>query len=188
MNRLWGLALLAIGIAYCVAYTEVPAAEEKGTTIEIDGLKASVPADWKEEKPKNRLRYKQFRLPKVKDDKIDGEMYIYKGLGGKPDENVKRWKDMFLPPEGKTIDDVSKQSEIKIGTKQAVLFEVYGTYKHKDAPFDPKSKLELRPDHRMVAVQYDGEDDTYHFRLIGPAATVDHYRKGFEDWLKALKK
>jgi hypothetical protein len=187
MKRAWGLALLTAGLVYG-ACGGLRAADDKPSSVEIDGMKAPIPADWKEEKPKNRLRYKQFRLPKAKDDKTDAEIIIFKGLGGKPEENVKRWKDMFIPPEGKNLDDVSKVAEIKIGDKKATLLEVYGTYKHKDAPFDPKAKTELKPDYRMVAVQYDGNDDAYHFRLIGPAATVDQYKKGFEDWLKALKK
>jgi len=193
MNRTWGLALLTAGVLAC-ACDGLPSLaqdkkDDKPTVVEIDGMKAPVPAEWKRvAKPKSTFRAYEFILPKAKDDKVDGEMFITKGIGGRPDENIKRWKEMFTPPEGKTIDDVSKQSEIKIGDKKATFFEVYGTYKYKFPPQDPKAKLELRPDHRMLNVQYEGTEDTYHIRFVGPAATIDTYRKGFEDWLKALKK
>jgi hypothetical protein len=187
MKLAWGLALLGASVVVCGLSGGTSAADEpKGTVIEVDGMKAAVPADWKEEKPKNRLRWKTFRLPRVKDDKMDAELAMFNEARGTPEDNVKRWKGMFMPPDGKTIDDVSKVSEVPIGKKKATYLEVYGTYVYKEFPMAPKS--ELRPDQRMIAVQYDGDDNTYHFRINGPAATVEHHKKGFDAWLKALKK
>lgn len=188
MNRLWGLALLGAGILFCSQPVDAAddKKDDKGTVLEIDGMKAAVPADWKEEKPKNRLRWKTFKLPKAKDDKMDAELAMFNEARGTPEENVKRWKGMFQAPEGKSIDDVAKVSEVPIGKKKATYLEVYGTY--IDKPFPMAPKFELRPDWRMIAVQYDGEDNTYHFRITGPAATVEQHKKGFDDWMKALKK
>ena len=76
--------------------------------------------DWKEEKPANRMRLMQFRLSKKGDDKEDAELVLFKGLGGGSEANVKRWKDSFVPPEGKKIDDVAEVKEIKIGGVSAV--------------------------------------------------------------------
>ncbi|MBY0522522.1 MAG: hypothetical protein K2R98_03955 [Gemmataceae bacterium] len=162
--------------------------DEKGKVVELDGMKAAIPKEWKEEKPDNRMRFLQFRLPKVKDDKVDAELIIFKGLGGSPEANIKRWKEMFVPPAGKTLDDVSKVTDIKIGTVKAPYLDVTGTYKFKERPFDPASKVENRPGQRMLAIHYEGGDDAFHFRLVGPADTVANYKAGFEEWLKALKK
>jgi hypothetical protein len=40
----------------------------------------------------------------------------------------------------------------------------------------------------MLAVHYEGPKEVYHIRLTGPAKTVEHYRPGFEAWLKGFKK
>lgn len=191
MNRLFGLALFgaAVGLAGLTGATPAEEKKEtKGKVVELDGLKAAVPGEWVPEKPANRMRFLQYRLPKVEGDKTDAALIIFKGLGGSPKDNIKRWKEMFIPPEGKTLEDVSKVSQIKIGKVEAPYLEVWGTYRFKEAPFDPKSKMELRPNQRMLNVHYEGEDDVFHFRLVGPDKTVTHYKKGFEDWLKALKK
>ena len=89
-------------------------ADDKGTDVSFDGLKSATPAGWKEETPSNRLRWMQFRVPKAKDDEANGELYITKGITGSKDDNLKRWKGQFLPPEGKKIDDVTKVEEFKV--------------------------------------------------------------------------
>ncbi|MBL8800250.1 MAG: hypothetical protein JNM56_40590 [Planctomycetia bacterium] len=188
MKRTWHLVLLAFGLAaFSGALPNLSAQDKKGEVVTIDGLKAAVPAEWKDEKPANRMRFVQFKLPKVKDDKVDAELVVFKGLGGSAEQNIARWKAMFVPPQGKTIDEVSKVAEIKIGKEKAAYLDVSGTYKFKEAPFDPKSKEELKPGYRMLNIHYEGKDDPYQFRLVGPAATVEHYKKGFEDWIQALK-
>jgi len=183
MKRAWFLTLALLGLAAC----GIQAQDKKGEAVELDGLKATVPAEWKAEKPANLMRHMQFKLPKVKDDKDDAELVVFKSLSGTAEANIKRWKDMFDPPQGKTIDDVAKVTEIKIGGTKAPYLEVAGTYKFKAAPFDPKAKTELKPNYRMLAIQLDGKNDTYHLRLVGPNDTVQHYKKGFDDWLAALK-
>jgi hypothetical protein len=191
MIRAFGVMLLAaglIGSAWLVDKTRAEdKKEEKGKEIEIDGMKAAIPGSWKSEKPDNRLRYLQFRLPKVKDDKDDAVLIITK-IGGSPQDNVKRWKDQIIPPEGKTLDEAVKVTDIKIGEVKAPYLDGSGTYKDNPQPFNPQSKTVNRPGYRLLAIHYEGKDDPYQFKLYGPADTVAHYKQGFEDWLKALKK
>ena len=108
-------------------------------------------------------------------------MAISKGLGGGAKANIARWKSAFKPPAGKTIDDVAKVEEIKIGGMKATYLDVRGTY---TAPF---SKAGPQPDYRMLAVYFDGKDNAYTIKLVGPAATVEAAKKGFDEWLKAFK-
>jgi hypothetical protein len=100
---------------------------------------------------------------------------------------LKRWKEQFIPPTGKTLDEVSKVTEMKIGKNKAWYLDVSGTYKFKDAPFDPKAKEELRPNQRMLAIQYEGVDDPYHFKLVGPAKTIEQHKKAFDEWIGSFK-
>lgn len=156
----------------------------KGPEVQIDTFKSRIPADWKEEKPSNNLRIKQFRLPKTGDDKDDADLGIshIPGGGGSLDDNVKRWKGMFNPPEGKKIDDVFKLDKIKVGDTAVIYVDVSGTYKG-----NAFEKIEPKPNYRMLMVVFDSKNGPYYFRLVGPAKTVEAHKKGFDEWLNGLK-
>jgi hypothetical protein len=173
----------------CCAPTLTAAAApvQKGTVVEFDSMKSTAPAEWKNEEVKVKLRYMQFRLPKVKDDPADAEVVIFKGIGGSAKANIDRWKGMFRAPEGKTIDDVAKVSSFEVGKAKVAYLDVSGTYLYKSAPFDPNAKTEARPNSRMLGVVFEGPDDVYHIRLVGNANTVEHYKKGFDQWLRNFK-
>src|SRR5262245_6377178 len=98
-SMLLGLALLSAAVCSSDSGAQVDSkkAGGKGTVVEIDGLKSTTPAEWVEETPTTKLRFKQFRLPKVGEDKEDAMMLVIylDGQGGSSDENVKRWKGMF---------------------------------------------------------------------------------------------
>jgi hypothetical protein len=174
--------LIILAFAAIPACSNSPAADEaKGTEVDLDGLKATTPASWKKEEPSNNFRWMQFRIPKVKDDKEDAELAISKGLGGGANPNVERWKASFKPPAGKTADESAKVEEIKIGGVKATYLDVSGTF---TAPF---SKAGPQPDYRMLAVYYDGKDNVYTFKLVGPAKTVEAAKKDFDDFLKSFK-
>ena len=194
MKHISWLTMLCFGTLACCSCTGESTAREsekkeegKGAVVNLDGVKSRAPAEWKQEDPSNRMRLTQFRLPKVEGDKHDAEIVIFQGIGGSAKANIDRWKMMFLPPEGKTIDDVAKVSEISVGEAKAPFLDIKGTYKYKERPFDPNAKEERRPDYRMLGVAYDGKDNAYHIRMVGPAKTVEHYKKGFDEWLKAFK-
>jgi len=173
--------LMAAAIGALAACGGRAADDAKGVEVDLDGLKATTPADWKKEDPSNQFRWMQFRIPGAKGDKDDAELAISKGLGGGADANIARWKSAFKPPAGKTGDEASKVEEIKIGGMKASYLDVSGTY---TAPF---SKAGPQSDYRMLAVYFDGKDNAYTFKLVGPAATVEAARKGFDGWLKSFK-
>jgi hypothetical protein len=162
----------------------------RGTVVTLDGLKSQTPSDWVEEPTTSQMRIKQFRLPAVGNDKDNAELTIFffgTGGGGSAEENVKRWKGMFVPPEGKKIDDVAKVDKMKVGDVNLTYLDVQGTYLFKDQPFNPNSSTTRRPNYRMLGVVFESKNGPYFMRLVGPADTVVHYKKGFEDWLKAFK-
>jgi hypothetical protein len=164
--------------------------EKKGTVVEIDGLKSAVPADWKHEEVSSQFRVYHFRIPHAADDKTDAELIIFffgPGGGGPADANVKRWKGMFIPPEGKKIDDVAKVETFKVGDVKVTYLDVEGTYKFKERPFDPSAKEELRTDYRLLGVVFESPKGPYFFRLVGPAKTVTQHKKAFEDWVGGFK-
>ena len=178
-----------LGLAGVLGLSELGAAEEaaqadKGTVVEVAGLKSRTPADWKEEKPSNNLRMKQFRLPRAGEDKQDADLGIshFPGGGGSLEDNVKRWKEMFAPPEGKKIDDVFKMEKRKVGDNTLHYVDVHGTY--KGSAFE---KAEPKPNYRMLMAVLETKDGPYYFRLVGPYKTVAHHQKGFDEWLQGFK-
>jgi hypothetical protein len=182
----WTAALLGVALAW-YGLAPVSADDKKGTVVDLDGLKSTAPADWKEEEPSNRMRYAQFKLPPKEGDKEPAELVIFKGLGGSSKQNIQRWKDQFVPPDGKTIDDVSKVAEFKVKGQDAFYLDVAGTYKFKFPPFDPNAKEQRKANYRMLAIHFEGPKEVYHIKLTGPAKTVEAAKKGFEEWFKAFK-
>lgn len=191
MRRLLGFVVLVFGAAACNPSAGEPSAAEggtgKGVVVDLDGLKSIAPGSWKEEAPSNRMRLTQFRLPKKGDDKEDAELVIFKGLGGGSKANVKRWKEQFAAPKEKSIDEVAKVTEMKLGGREAVYVDIQGTYLSSSQPFNPRAKKEEKPNYRMIAIYYDGKEDPYQIKLTGPAKTVEAYKSGFDEWLKNFK-
>jgi hypothetical protein len=162
----------------------------KRTLVRLDGLESRTPADWQEEKPDNSTRVKQFRLSPIGDDKDNVEVVIFyfgEGKGGSVEDNIKRWKGFFVPPEGKTIEQVSKVEKMKVGGVPVTYLDIHGTYSFRFPPFAPNAKTTLRPNYRMLAVVFESKKGPYFIRMVGPADTVEHYKKGFDEWIKRFK-
>ena len=189
MKRVACLTVITCGVLVLASGRSLGGGEAKGTVIEIDGLKSRTPATWVAEKPTSQMRVAQMRVPKVGSDKEDGELVIFyfEGQGGDVDANLQRWKSMFFPPRGKTIEDVSTVERTKVGDVPVTTLDIQGTYKYKKAPFVPDSQAELKPGYRMLATYFGSKNGPYFIRLVGPAATVAENKKGYESWLKNFK-
>jgi hypothetical protein len=163
-------------------------ADDKPVKVKLGKLSAEALAQWKSEKVANRLRSYQFKLPGEKGGPGDAELIVMSESDPKAEKVFPRWKSSFVPPEGKTADDVGKIRKID-GVKGATIdvLDCYGTWKYKDRPFDPKSKEELKDDYRVIWVIVNDDDEATHLRLSGPKETVDKYYPGFEKFLKSLK-
>jgi hypothetical protein len=179
----WGV--VACGATWAEGEAKSKAAKDKGVLVDLDGLQAQTPGDWKEEPPANRMRYMQFILPAAKGDKVNGEIIIFKDLGGSARDNVERWKKQFVGEGDKEAEASVK--EITLGGRKATLLDIRGTYLFKTRPFDPNDKGEKRPDYRMLAIHFEGPKSLYHIKMTGPAKTIEQYKPGFEEWLKAFK-
>jgi hypothetical protein len=164
--------------------------EQKGTLVAIDGLQSRAPAEWQERQPANEMRLKEFRLPATKKGEADAELVIFffgTGQGGSANDNIKRWKDTFVPPEGKKLDDVAKTDSFKVSDVAVTYLDISGTYLSKFPPFAPNAKTVRKPNYRLLGVVFESKKGPYFIKLTGPADTVAHYKKGFDEWLKAFK-
>ena len=90
------------------------AADPAPVVVKFGKLSAEVPKDWKSEKPNNRLRSHQFRLPSGTEGVADAELYVMPESNPDPDKSFPRWKASFVPPDGKELDDVAKVSKFQV--------------------------------------------------------------------------
>jgi hypothetical protein len=171
-----------------LVYASVPAGaadkDKKGAVVSIAALRATAPAEWKEEKPSGSMRLQQFLLPKAEGDETDAEVTLYKA-GGDVKANVDRWKNQFELPKGKKEADVVKEQQMKVSDVDVAYLDITGTY--KAPPFDPKYKGKKMENFRLIGVIFDTKDGEYQIRLIGPEKTVEKYKKGFDAFVKSFK-
>ncbi|MCI0685438.1 MAG: hypothetical protein L0Y71_25335 [Gemmataceae bacterium] len=167
-----------------------PAVGGGKTTVTLGTLKSDAPAAWKTAKSPFKTRLYTFVVPKAEGVDRDAEIQVIffgAGGGGGLPENIKRWKGMFVAPEGKTIDDVAKQETFKAGGAKVTTLDLQGTYLDKFPPFAPNAKTIRRPDYRRINVYFETDDGVYFIIFVGPAKSVAQQQKAFDEWLKAFK-
>lgn len=182
------VAVPAVLFATIVVLAASPVlADEKGTEVKIGHLVATTPANWKKEKPANLLRSYQFKLPGDKDQPAP-ELAIFPESNPDPAKSFPKWKAQFVPPEGKTTDDLCKTGKWELKGATVTYLDVSGgTWKFKERPQDPKSKQMFLDNYRVIWVIVAEKDEATQIRLSGPAESVDKQFKVFESFVKSLK-
>ncbi len=177
--------VLALSATICCLFMlmESASAGGKGTVVTLGNLKSATPADWKNKQPSNKFRAFQFGVG-------DAELVIFhfgENGGGTVEDNIQRWKGTFQPPEGKSIDAVSKVEKFKVGKADITYLDVQGTFLSKNPPFDPNAKTERKTNYRRFGVIFACDGGPYYITLTGPAKTLEQNKKAFDDWLKNFK-
>jgi hypothetical protein len=193
MKRPLGMLLVYCAVAAsqgaAASYPPITTDAGGGTVVKLGGLSSKTPAAWKEEKPATAMRVNQFKLAKADGDAEDAELIIFffEGGAGSATDNVKRWQGMFVPPAGKTIDDVSKIEKFKVGIANVTYLDVRGMFNSKSPPNDPKAKTEKKTDFRRFGVIFEVPTGQYFLTVTGPARTMEQHKKSFDEWLKNFK-
>jgi hypothetical protein len=170
-------------LACLLAPLSLPATD----AVKVGTLSAAPPKDWKAEKPANRLRSHQFKLPSGEEGVADAEVIVSPEAKPKPEQSFPGWKNQFVPPDGKALDDVAKESKAEVGGATLHTLDVAGTWRYKERPFDPRSKEEMRPEYRVIWVLVVQKDEATYVRFSGRQKVVEKHKKAFDDWLKSLK-
>lgn len=156
-------------LVVAVADDEVGAdAKNKSRDIKVEDITLTVPADWKQQPPANRLRLAQFSIPAAEGDKQPTEMVVsfFGGTGGGVDANIGRWIGQFA--------DGRKATVTKGTSKQGPYYyvDVHGTYK---MPIGPpiQGKTQDLPNARMLGIILEREGQgNYFLKMAGPDKTV----------------
>lgn len=183
MSRI--IVAVFLACAALASRTPLPAADDKPVVVSLVKLKAPAPAEWTAEKTANRLRSFQFKLKGT--DGHDGELIVMPESPPDPMRSFPRWKASFIVPDGKTADDIAKQSKFEVAGATVHVLDASGTWRFKERPFDPKSKEEERENYRVVWMIVVEGDEATHIRISGTQDTMAKYMPGVEKWLKSLK-
>jgi hypothetical protein len=175
---------LAIAILACVHPVAFGVAGQKaGNVVTLSALSSRAPSEWKPVAVTGQFRHAQFVLPRVDGDGADAELIVFHfgaAGGGGPEANVARWKGMFQDAESKT-------EQFTVAEAPVTYVDITGTYMMRMRPFDPNEKPQLQPNSRMLAVVFENPGGPYYMRLVGPAKTVAHHKKAFDQWLRSFK-
>lgn len=181
--RMWIACSFTVTAGLIVA-GQLSAGDKKGTVVNLEGLKSETPADWKMEKPINKLRLYQFSLPGKEKD-ADLAVFYFPG-GGSVDANVKRWKDRFIAPKGKSIEDISKIEKFKVGDAEVTFLDISGTY-IEQSPTKPNAEKVRREGYRFFGIYVDHKNGPHFITVTGPAETLESHKAAFDRWLKNFK-
>jgi hypothetical protein len=170
-----------------------PAPKEKGPPREITPsgetrdekvaeLALKVPKEWETQPVTSQMRLAQFVLPGPGGD---AELVVFRfpGGAGGVQANIDRWKGQFKPPEGKSIDDVTKTTNFEAGKLKITLVDVSGHYAAPERPGSPTMVDE--PDYRMLSAIVEGSGDAFFLKALGPSKTLSVWSKAYEEMLKA---
>jgi hypothetical protein len=176
-NHLYWLLLLAVsGISLAFQSAGVCAENPiQSNVVELGGLRSQVPADWVEVEPDDAQYYKQYRLAPVGDG-VDYTQVSIRFLrnAGTAADYVRRWKGIFLPPEGKTMQEAAKLQQLTVNGVAVTYLDVRGDYRGV-----PGNIATPRGNFRLLGVYLDTPKGPYIIRMFGPDEAVTFYRPEF---------
>jgi hypothetical protein len=190
------IALIVAAIGYlsgCSHKTEEqPSPEATRADTKVAPLQLMAPPTWhKTEESDDKPRRAGYAVPKVGDDKEDGEaLVLFFGTGSAGDRD-KQWDEWFGQFDGNAKQDATRGT-LEANGMQAETFEILGTYKLNMGPHrrgQTKSPVQMVKEHfRMIGVVLHTKDrGNWFFRLVGPDATVQAARSDFIAMIEGAK-
>ena len=166
----------ARGSAHPALKAQIPA---PGEAFVVMGLKVKAPEGWLRQKPANRMRKAQFKLPHAENDTFDGELTVIPAFGGM-DANLQRWKQQFKEVPEPLIN------KRKVAGMEVSIVQLDGTYMYKARPMDPSEKSQPRPDYRVLAAVVQAPGGQVFFKSFGPRATMEKWQEAFTDMVDSF--
>ena len=140
-------------------------------------------AGWEEVPSTSKMRRAQYRLPRQGADAKDAELVVYYfgGSGGGVEANVERWLGQFRDAGGGAIAAPDLRESLAVGDTRVTRIEVSGTYVAETRPGSNERFNE--PGYRLLAAILERADGPFFLKLVGPAATVAHWRVSFDEFV-----
>lgn len=152
--------------------------ETQSITLADGQIGLSLPADWKEVKPRVRIIEKEFEIP-GKDGADPARLTIMRA-GGSVQANVDRWLGQFEQTQDQPSTETTEAADGKLHRVR-----VSGRYKDQAGPFAPPV---MRDQYRLDgAILETKQQGNYFFKLIGPSSTVEAHAEAWSAALKSLE-
>lgn len=149
------------------------------------GLTFTGQEGWEQQKPSNSMRVVQYRLPgEQKGQDATLVVYYFGGDGGGVEANLQRWYGQISQPDGSSTAEAAKRTEREVNGMKVTLVDVTGTYSNEMRPgMGGQVRMEGA---RMLAAIFETASGPHFVKLVGPAATVEHWKKSFDAFVDAV--
>jgi len=171
-HRTWFALLLLIA----------PAVASAEDDVKFGPLKAAPPAGWKAFPSDDPEVVRAFRLEPALNDKYPTTVTANRlPKRDTAEAFVKHWAGQFVPTEDVAPKDFGKPTTFEVAETKVTYLDIRGVFRP-----DPKNTASIRSDTRILAAYFDTKDGPYAIRILGPASSVESYRKEFLAWVKAF--
>lgn len=141
---------------------------------QFQGITILIPAGWKERPPANEFVQAEYR--------VQGEMgsarITMSSTGGGIEANLERWRGQFSRGPD---DPEPKQSTVSVGTQEAVVLELFGTFRDGFSGGPPQ------PGFAMLGAAIPTGPATFFVKMTGPRETVLSQREAFYELVKTAR-
>jgi hypothetical protein len=150
----------------------------------VKELALSVPKEWEKGQPSGMMRMAQWVLPGPGGD---AELVVFRFAGGAGgvEANIERWKGQFQPPEGKSVDDITKIEKVDSGALKITHVDISGRFVASVMPGAEEKHDEAN--YRMLASIVEGSGDPFFFKATGPEKTMDLWAEAYKKTLADAK-
>jgi len=172
---------------------EPPGASALPADPHVAPLKYTAPSTWqKTEESDEHERRAGYAVPKVGDDKEDGEALVLFFGTGSPGDRDKQWDPWFKQFDGDAKTAATRTTIVGAHGIAVDVFEVAGNYKLNIGPHRPgqvRSPVQMvKNSYRMLgAVAHTKDRGNWFFRLVGPDATVTAAKPDFMAMLQSVE-
>lgn len=206
IDRAVCVPLLAFSLVACTSATTAPPEREHAAAPSVHAappapardpvVPTSAPAPaslsfkaqpgWVVETPSSAMRKAQYSLPHGAESGEDASLvvYFFGGGGGSREANLERWASQFEQPDGSPSADKLQSSTRTVAGHEVLDADLSGRYVAETAPgsgvhYD-------KPDWRMLATIVETPEGPYYFKLVGPAATVAHWKASYDAFVEGI--
>lgn len=159
------------------------AKDKQDLEIEIAGGKFTLtaPDTWERKEPKFAIIEHEFEVPASEGDELAGRVVVM-SANGSIEENISRWFNQFVQPDGKKTEDVAETEKITVAGQDVYLIDVKGTY--VEPPFAGGGR---REGYRMLgAVVKTKKMGNHYIKFYGPEHTVTDHEEAFQQMIESL--
>ena len=161
-------------------------AADDGRMEKVVGLRFAVPAGWERVQATSPMRAAQFRIPRAGRGQEDGDLVLVRfddPKGGEVSDFVARWYAQFTQPDGRPSKEAATATKQSVNGLSVEVIDLSGTYRPALGPMDHVEK----PGWRLLGAVVRGDGGPWYLRAVGPAATIEDAKAGFDALVGSLE-